>query len=115
MIAYKVLKDTLLLMWDVRWADEYVAQFNAHHFAQGVFGKPIGHMARVGQEITVEHGARRPLLQAVGEKEYTLYAVDMTITVNKAVYTGITLAYDEWVPSVVLDSSTVRALKKRNK
>ena len=116
--TYKANRDMMLLLWDPCWADEYVANYLATLKKEALphpIRYPIGYQVKKDQELSVEFGARRPLLKDIGEHKSIVNAIDITVKVGSKIYSGIGLTYNDYNPAVVNDDSWLRAVKKRNK
>lgn len=115
--SYKVLKDSLLHLWDPKIVNDYAERYEKALHERGAFPSdpPLGYRVKEGQEIAVTYGDRKTLVLAVGDPPANITALTVTVKVGSKTYTGITLAYDDNVPSIVDDYHSLRPVKKRAK
>ena len=118
--TYKTTSETKLLIWDPVFADEYKANHDAYLAGQKPpfeLRYPLPFSLKAAQEFTLEFGSRTPLVSHSDGKggEVVTNVLEVTVKVGSKTHTGITLAYDDFFPSVVFDHTAVRPVKKRTK
>jgi hypothetical protein len=112
--TYKSTDAVQVLIWDPKMADSYADEYRA-----ALAGKPmpirfpIPIVLKPNVEFTVEYGTKKPLIADIGEQKVTINAVDVTVTAGSKVYKGITLVYNDHLPTVVTPVDAVRPVKKR--
>lgn len=116
--TYKANCDLKLLLWEPCWADEYVANYLASLKKEPLpypIRYPVGYSVKKDQEITVEFGERRQLLKDIGDLKSIVNSLTVTIKVGAKIYSGVVLTYNNYDPSIVMNDSWLRAVKKRIK
>ena len=124
--TYKVLEDSLLLIWDPQWANEFVKNYEyalkkiaspSTTDSKPPFATryPLGHRVKTGQEITIEYGEKTLLMKEVGEHKSDVMAVNVSVSVGLKTHKGISIVYQNYDPTIVNGHFALRVVKKRVK
>jgi len=116
--SYKTSAIVKLLVWESVWADEFKQNHEA--ILKGLpvpfqLRYPIPVTVALGKEVTIEYGSRSTLFSVGIDLPRATNSLEVTVTIGKQVYRGITLAYDNFIPAVFDDHTALRPVKKRAK